>query len=151
ALLLAGATCAPAADDPAWFAFEPKDNAFSADNPISLRGLNEKFAGEHGVIAVKGGQFIHSANGKSVRFWAVNGPPHDLTGEALARCARLLAKYGVNLVRVHGAIFDKDGEPDLAKVRHAQEIVAAMKAEGIYTHFSVYFPLWFTPRAGLPW
>ena len=40
----------------------------------------------------------------------------------------------MNLVRAHGAIFDKDGEPDLAKVRHVQEIVAAMKAEGIYTH-----------------
>lgn len=149
--LLACVAAANAADDTAWFDFEPKDNTFSADNPISLRGLNEKFAGEHGVIAAKTGQFIHSANGKSVRFWAVNGPPHDLKGDALVRCARLLAKYGVNLVRVHGAMFDKDGEPDLAKVQHAQEIVAAMKAEGIYTHFSIYFPLWFTPRADLRW
>jgi hypothetical protein len=48
-------------------------------------------------------------------------------------------------------MFDKDGEPDLSKVRHAQEVVAAMKAEGIYTHFSIYFPLWFTPRADLLW
>jgi hypothetical protein len=61
-----------------------------------------------------------------------------------------LARYGVNLVRVHGALFDKDGELDPAKVRHAHEVVAAMKAEGIYTHFSVYFPLWFTPRAEHP-
>ena len=113
--LLASTASANAADDATWFAFEPKDNAFSADNPISLRGLNEKFAGENGVIVAKNGQFIHSANGKSVRFWAVNGPPHDLNGAALERCARLLAKYGVNLVRVHGAMFDKDGEPDLAK------------------------------------
>jgi hypothetical protein len=26
-----------------------------------------------------------------------------------------------------------------------------MKAEGIYTHLSVYFPLWFTPRPDHPW
>jgi hypothetical protein len=86
-----------------------------------------------------------------VRFWAVNGPPEDLKGEELRRCAKLLAAYGVNLVRVHGAMFDRDGEVNLNKVRHAHEIVAAMKAEGIYTHFSIYFPLWFTPRADLPW
>ena len=99
----------------------------------------------------KDGRFVHSASGQTVRFWAVNGPPHDLTGDALRHSARLLARYGVNLVRVHGPMFDKEGEPDLAQVRHAQEVVAAMKAEGIYTHFSIYFPLWFTPRADLPW
>jgi hypothetical protein len=26
-----------------------------------------------------------------------------------------------------------------------------MKAEGIYTHFSIYFPLWFRPRPDHPW
>ncbi len=136
------------ADD--WFAFTPDANATDT-SAISLRSLNEAFAGEHGFIAARDGQFIHSASGKPVRFWAVNGPPDDLKGEALAACAKRLAQYGVNLVRVHGAMFDKHGETDLAKVRHAQEIVAAMKAEGIYTHFSIYFPLWFTPSADLPW
>ncbi|WP_254509094.1 hypothetical protein [Anatilimnocola floriformis] len=134
-----------------WFAFNPPVDKFAADCPLDLRSLNEKFAGEGGFIAAKDGQFIHSATGKPVRFWAVNGPPDDLHGEELRRCARLLAKYGVNLVRVHSAMFDKDGEPDPAKIKRAQEIVAAMKAEGIYTHFSIYFPLWFSPRADLPW
>lgn len=150
-VVLVGASFASAADDGTWFAFDPTHDPPTADSPINLRGLNEKFAGEHGFIAAKDGRFIHSASGKPVRFWAVNGPPHELTGDALRHCARLLASYGVNLVRVHGPMFDKDGESDLAKVRHAQEIVAAMKAEGIYTHFSIYFPLWFTPRADLPW
>lgn len=142
---------ANAAEPEAWFAFAPPQDSFKADCPLDLRQLNEKFAGAGGYIAAKNGQFIHSVSGKPVRFWAVNGPPDDLHGEELRRCARLLAKYGVNLVRVHTAMFDKDGEPDLAKVKRAQEIVAAMKAEGIYTHFSIYFPLWFTPRADLPW
>jgi len=149
--LLICVTSLQAADDAAWFSFAPNEKGLEADSPLNLRGLNEKFAGEHGVIAAKDGQFVHSEGGKPVRFWAVNGPPDDLKGDALRRCAKLLARYGVNMVRVHGAMFDKDGEPDLAKVRHAQEIVAAMKAEGIYSHFSIYFPLWFTPRAGLPW
>jgi hypothetical protein len=63
----------------------------------------------------------------------------------------LLAKYGVNLVRIHGAVFDRDGEVDPAKVRHVHDIIAAMKAEGIYSHLSIYFPLWFRPRADHPW
>ena len=140
-----------AGDDTEWFDFAPDTAAAVADSPIDLRGLNEAFAGEHGVIIARDGEFVHGATGEPVRLWAVNGPPEDLQGEALSRCARLLARYGVNLVRVHGPLFDKDGEVDLAKVRHAQEVAAAMKAEGIYTHFSIYFPLWFTPRADLKW
>jgi hypothetical protein len=134
-----------------WFAFEPKPDPFAADSTIDLRFLNEKFAGENGWIEVKDGQFVHTSNQQPIRFWAVNGPPNDLQGPELKKCARLLAKYGVNLVRVHGGYFDKDGEVDLAKVRHAIEIVAAMKAEGIYTYFSIYFPLWLTPKPGTSW
>jgi hypothetical protein len=137
-----------AADD--WFPFQPQAEV-PADGPISLRVLNEKFAGEQGRIAAKDGQFVHSNTGAPVRFWAVNGPPEDLQGDALRQAARLLAHYGVNLVRMHGPLFDKNGELDPAKVRRAHEVVAAMKAEGIYTHFSIYFPLWFKPSKDLPW
>ena len=90
-----------------------------------------------------GGRFVHSANGQPVRFWAVNGPPH-LTGEPLPPM-RLLALWCEPHARPRPDV-RQDKRADLAKVRHT-EIVAAMKAEGIYTHFSIYFPLWFTPRA----
>lgn len=146
-------TTSPAGDteNGAWFAFDPRPDPFT-DSPIDLRFLNEKFAGEHGFIAAKDGHFIHSANGQPVRFWAVNGPAgEDRDRAALNRTARWLAKYGVNLVRRHGAVFDKDGELNPAAVRRAIAIVEAMKAEGIYTHLSIYFPLWFTPRADHPW
>ena len=65
--------------------------------------------------------------------------------------ARMLAKHGVNMVRVHGGYFNENGEVDPAKVQHAIAIVEEMKAEGIYTHFSIYFPLWLTPKPGTPW
>ncbi|MCW1913170.1 hypothetical protein OJ996_06285 [Luteolibacter sp. GHJ8] len=119
---------------------------------LNLRPLNEKFAGEKGGIGVKGPDFIYRGTGEKVRFWAVNGPPHELKGEDLAECARTLAKRGVNLVRLHGAVFDnKTGTLDPAKVAHIHEIVAAMKKEGIYSHLSVYFPLWLTPENGPGW
>ena len=148
---LAAAMAKDLADNQGWFAFDPKTDPFATASVIDLRSLNETFAGEHGFVGVKDGQFIFSANGQPVRFWAVNGPPQDLKGEELRACARMLAKHGVNLVRVHGGCFNPDGDVDMAKVRHALEIVEAMKAEGIYTHFSIYFPLWLTPKAGMSW
>ena len=134
-----------------WFSFDPKQDGFGADSAIDLRFLNEKFAGANGFIGVKDGQFVHTGNGEPVRFWGVNGPPQDLKGEELRRCARMLAKHGVNMVRIHAGYFDEKGEVDMAKVKHAIEIVEAMKAEGIYTHFSIYFVAWLTPKPGTPW
>ena len=80
------------------------------------------------------------------------GPSREGSDSAgLRQTARLLAKYGVNLARRHGAVFDKDGELNPAAVKRAIADVEEMKAEGIYTHLSIYFPLWFTPRADHPW
>jgi len=147
---LASDSSAAAAGENGWFAFDPKPDSF-AESAIDLRFLNEKFAGEHGFIGVKDGEFIHTGTGEPVRFWGVNGPPHELKGAALRECARLLAKHGVNLVRIHGGYFDESGEVNLDRAKHALEIVQAMKAEGIYSHFSIYFPLWLTPKPGTHW
>ncbi|MDB5343629.1 MAG: hypothetical protein JWP89_2006 [Schlesneria sp.] len=133
-----------------WFAFDPSADTFDAASVIDLRSLNEKVAGEQGFIASRDGQFVHSQTGKAVRFWAVNGP-HAKSVDELKREARQLAKYGVNLVRLHGPMFDKRGEIDPARIQRAFDVVEAMKAEGIYTHFSIYFPLWFDPPADLDW
>ena len=140
---------ARAQEEKGWFAFNPTLEV-RGDNPLDLRSLNEKTAGENGFIAARGDQFIHSKTGKPLVFWAVNGPASkDRAG--LPAEARKLAGYGINMVRVHGGYFTPAGDVDLAKVRHAQDVVAAMKAEGIYSHFSIYFPLWLDPTPGLEW
>lgn len=134
------------------FPFDPGPDAFSERSVFDLRSLNERYAGEHGWIAAAGGQFLRSEDREPVRFWGVNGPPSEMRDPAeLRRTARLLAKYGVNLVRLHGPVFDKAGRPDPERVRHAQDVVAAMKSEGIYTHFSIYFPLWLSPGPDADW
>jgi hypothetical protein len=141
-----------AEENKGWFAFDPKKDPFDAAALLDLRGLNEKEAGEGGPIAVKDGEFVHSRTGRPVRFWAVNGPPEEAKDRgALRETARMLAKHGVNLVRVHGGYFDEGGAVDPKKVQRAIAIVEEMKAEGIYTHFSIYFPLWLTPKAGTAW
>jgi len=142
---------AATAEGGAWFPFEPGGDPASSGSAIDLRFLNERFAGAHGFIVVRRGEFVRAADGQPIRFWGVNGPPTGLDGNELRRCARLLAKYGVNLVRIHGGYFDASGEVDLARVRYSHAIVEAMKAEGIYTLFSIYFPLWLRPAPATPW
>ena len=132
-----------------WFPFVPKNDPFSPTSAINLRFLNEKEAGDGGFIGVKGPSFVHSKTGKAVKFWAVNGPPGKDV-ETLRREAKILAKRGVNMVRIHHSYYDaKTGTLDKKAVLQAIEVVEAMKAEGIYTHLSIYFPLWLAPEPGL--
>ncbi|HUY33771.1 MAG TPA: hypothetical protein VMV69_13555 [Pirellulales bacterium] len=141
-----------AAEDKGWFAFSPPNDPFEPASGFDLRALNEKRAGDGGFIGVKGSQFVHGKTGKTLRFWAVNGPPRELKDrDLLKQLARRLAKYGVNLVRIHGGYFDENGEVDQAAVKHALDIVECMKEEGIYSHFSIYFPLWLKPKPSTAW
>lgn len=134
-----------------WVAWRPDRDDFR-ESAIDLRHLNEAFAGEHGHIIAKGDHLVRSADGKEIRFWAVNGPPDDLDAAGLANCARMLAKHGVNLVRMHGSVFsEKTGKLDTAKVTRIRTAVDAMKKEGIYSHLSIYFPLWLKPANGSGW
>jgi hypothetical protein len=134
-----------------WVDFDPAADAF-AESPIDLRFLNEKEAGDGGFIEAKEGHFVHSKTGKPLRFWAVNGPSHDMKNRAqLAALAKWLAKHGVNMIRYHGAMFDAKGDTDTNAILTAHSVVREMKAEGIYTHFSIYFPLWMQPKADNPW
>lgn len=139
-----------AAEDHGWFAFDPQPDPFARNSGIDLRVLNESFAGENGFIGARGSQFVHDKTGRPVRFWAANGPSGK-DPEALRKEARMLAKHGVNLVRVHHGYFEPNGDVDQKAVLHALDVVEAMKAEGIYSHFSIYFPLWLTPKPGAPW
>lgn len=140
-----------AAANAGWTVWNPPEDDFRS-SAIDLRPLNEKFAGEHGYIRAKGEQFVRADDGKPVRFWAVNGPPRGMAGDDLKTCARMLAKYGVNLLRIHGGVFDgKTGTLSSDAVRQRQQIVAAMRTEGIYSLLSIYFPLWLTPENGEGW
>ncbi len=135
--------------DADWFAFDPSADTFQESSRIDLRFLNEKRAGERGFVTAKDGQFL-LGDGEPVRFWAVNGP-FAKNRDDLKHETRQLAKYGVNLVRMHGPMFDKRGEVDPARVRRAFDVVETMKEQGVYTHLSIYFPLWFDPPADLEW
>ncbi len=135
-------------DDKGWIPFAPTNDTFKA-SPIDLRHLNEKTAGMSGPITTKGSDFIRG-DGEPIRFWAVNGPSSK-PGDDLVYEARLLAKYGVNLARIHHGYYNEQGELDPAKIQEAIEVMTTLKAEGIYSHFSIYFPLWLKPTAETAW
>lgn len=128
-----------------FFPFEPDRDPY-AGSAISMRHLNERFAGENGPIAAKGRDLVHSGTGQRVRFWAVNTGMDSVRKDraSVDEQARFWAKRGVNMVRVHGAIWRDDDftrlDTDLRDRLHYY--VAAMKREGIYVHLSTYFPLW---------
>lgn len=125
-----------------WFAFEP-DADSPAGSPISLRSLNEAFAGERGRIAARDGGFVH-ADGERVRFWGVNvgGEFLALDDAEMAALARRLAALGVNLARFHGPVWRDDLSPDPARVASLRRLVAALKREGVFTALSIYYPAW---------
>jgi len=138
--------------DTGWWAFEPDADPFTGDALLDLRGLNEKVAGESGFIKAAGDEF-QLGNGQSVRFWAINTGHNicDADDATLEMTASRWAKMGINMVRIHGGMFDRKGDdPVVIDHDHLEKfhhVVQVLKQHGIYTHVSHFFPLWMQLKA----
>lgn len=131
---------------PGWFAWDPP--ADRPGSPIDLRSMNETYAGENGRILSRDGRFVHEKTGKPIRFWGVN-VGYDvikMDDASIERMANMLASRGVNLIRIHGAVFHQEGgraaSIDEAQLANVQRAVGIFKKAGIYSTLSIYFPLW---------
>jgi len=142
------------------WAFAPARDAFSPDAVLDLRGLNEEVAGEHGFIRLSedGNDFVRG-DGQPIRFWGGSTYVQRLAREKknqgpLEHHARFLAKRGVNVVRLHGAIQPTAPGAKVTDVNETEldeiyRLVAAMRKAGIYTAIS---PYWAIPaRAQKDW
>ena len=131
--------------NPGFFAWEPDTDSFGDDALVDLRHLNESTAGEAGRVRAEGSYFV-LGNGHKVRFWAANAGPSiwKLDHDSHRYLARRLAKLGVNMVRLHGPLYDAH-DPTVHRDRldSLQHFVYALKQEGIYTELSFFFPLWY--------
>ncbi len=138
--------------DAGWWAFEPDADEFTKDALLDLRSLNEKVAGESGFIKAAGDTF-QLGNGKPVRFWAINSGHGlcDADDALIEMTAKRWAKGGINLVRLHGGMFDRKGNDPTVIDRHQLErfhrTVQILKRHGIYTKLSHFFPLWMQLKA----
>ena len=65
----------------------------------------------------------------------------------MKQAAAFMARYGINLARLHGAMYDASGNIKPEEIARRIQMVRAMKEQGIYTHLSIYFPLWLQPKA----
>ena len=130
--------------EPGWWAFEAGQDEFGAEALLDLSSLNEKRAGAKGRLAAKGDE-ITLGDGTPTRFWAVNAGANEDEGEADYLAGRL-AKTGVNLARIHGALFTREGGGpirfDKGAIARMQRAVDANAKHGIYSYLSTYFPLW---------
>ena len=127
------------------------EDPFSEEALLDLSYLNEAEAGENGFIQLSGdGNGFAYGNGQEVRFWSVNGGSsasrnafRPLDDQQLALFARFLAKKGVNMIRYHGQLFSTTADINQTnrdEIEDIWRVVAAMKAEGIYTTISPYWP-----------
>ncbi len=125
-----------------WWPFEPDTDLFHP-TPIDLRHLNEPVAGQSGFVRKEGDRLVRG-DGEPIRFWGVNVGIDVINLERpdVDYLARQLAKYGVNLVRIHGRIFDDHGHVDPVALDRYHYFVHALKQQGIYVALSYYFVLW---------
>ena len=156
----------PAASPPATFPFVlPWDDATpGAATDVSF--LNTKPAGANGRIVPKEGHFVEARTGTRVRFLGVNlaaraAFPSHADAEAVA--ARL-AKYGVNIVRLHHMDNDNwgpdahiwdDSAKDRRHINPAQldkldYLIAQLKKNGIYADINLHVSRQFTEADGFP-
>ncbi|GHB91802.1 hypothetical protein [Cerasicoccus arenae] len=134
---------------PGWSVWQPNEDSFK-ESPLDMRWLNQERSGLDGRVIARDGQFFFEKTDEPVRFWAVNGPGIHMRGEELAKSCRLLAKRGVNLLRIHGAVFDGSTGAFKPTAREGiQALADEAEKNGIYLHLSIYFPLWFRPEPGL--
>lgn len=126
------------------------------DAPIDLSFLyeNEKPAGCHGFVKADGGRFVFE-DGTPARFWGVNFnsvanfPSHSYS----EKVARRLAKFGINIVRLHQLdgdwstpnIFQFTKGPLLKDTQHLDPrsmerldyLIHCLKQEGIYIYLDL--------------
>lgn len=134
---------------------------------LDTSGLNHRPAGARGAIIVRDGQFVTSNDGQRIRFWGCNLSSDEAFVDAATadRLARRLAQGGVNIVRLHhldnpwsvdsGGSLWKPGSTDRICIDPQQldrlhRVVAALKAQGIYSNVNLKVSRTLTAADGFP-
>ena len=156
AALVAVFRAAPVAAEPvpkSTWAFEPKEDPFSAEALLDLRSLNEARSGETGFVRLSAdGNDFARGDGRPIRFWAVGSEVYKQSPAAMDTHCRFLAKRGVNMARLHATVADvKEGAAvtavDEKTIEGIFRFVKAAKDNGIYVTISPYYGHHETPKS----
>ncbi|HPU71142.1 MAG TPA: beta-galactosidase [Bryobacteraceae bacterium] len=159
---------------PDWFPFEP-ENDFTGPSVIGMADWLDRPAGKHGFVQVRGDRLVFE-DGTPVKFWGTNvcNARVGMPKEWADRYADKLAKYGINILRMHKFTWpggrEGIGDPaDSLKLmeplaRNWDYFCAGLAKRGIYTAWSHIYGHRLTPadrdrvaaydeimNANLPW
>ena len=143
-----------------WFPFEfPLDDT-NLDS-IDLTALLDAPAGRHGFVTTRADGHFYFEDGTRARFFGTNvgglscAPPKEQAQVVAAR----LAKYGVNMLRLHsmdsryGPLIDRSGADsrrfDAAALDRIDYFVAELKRRGIYVYLDLLDYRWFRTADGV--
>ena len=148
---------------PGWFVWPVVEPAAGTAPDVSW--LNTAPAGGRGRVGVQDGHFA-TADGQRIRFLGTNITAEDCFRSAAAAeaFARLLAKGGVNIARLHhldnawgggtGSLWPAGGpkhrELDPAQLDKLHRLMAALKANGIYSNLNLKVSKTLTEADGFP-
>ncbi|MBE2214280.1 MAG: hypothetical protein IAE82_10450 [Opitutaceae bacterium] len=158
------------ADTPAvpagWFAWPYVDP--QPGSALDTSALNHKPAGAHGAVIVHDGVFKTADDGQRIRFWGCNLSSNEAFPADAATAERMasrLAAGGVNIARLHhldnpwsvdsGGSLWRPGSQDRITIDPAQldklhRLVAALKAEGVYSNINLKVSRTHTEADGFP-
>ncbi len=143
-----------------WFPFAFPLNDTNLDS-IDLTGLLDVPAGKHGFVTVRPDGHFYFENGRRARFFGTNVGGRDCAPEKeQARIvAARLAKYGVNMLRLHsmdgryGPLIDYSrGTSQEFKAEALDRVdyfVAELKKRGIYVYIDLLDYRWFRTGDGV--
>ena len=134
-----------------WFPVVMDDDPFAPDSVIDMSHLIPKPAGALGFVQRDGATLRLADADRPIKFWGVGANVKPQMSKARQRRrVRYLTKHGVNMVRQH-PLFDhvgplRGGRLDAQKMDAYDWWFAQLKAQGIYTTWSVFYPLKITPE-----
>ncbi|MCC5932362.1 MAG: T9SS type A sorting domain-containing protein [Cyclobacteriaceae bacterium] len=152
-LLVFTATCVYAQSTAQGWSIQFPEDPFTHEALLDLSFLNEAEAGSSGFITLSAdGETLVDGNGQEIRVWAIGGgdDTRNYSPQQLQSFAKFLAKRGVNMIRTHARIHSTTNDINQVntdEVNAIWRLVAAMKAEGIYTTIS---PFWAGHMGNIP-
>lgn len=135
----------PAGPD-SWFPVVFEDDAFSAKSVIDQSAAIAAPAGQHGFLKRAGKDLKFEQQSQPVRFWGCGANLNaSQTRPQQTTRIRYLRKHGVNMIRQH-SVFGflgplENGEFNAQKIDQFDWWFAELKKHGIYSTWSVFYPL----------
>jgi len=136
-----------------WFGVFFDDDTFSNKSVIDMSHLVEAPAGKYGPLKRDGRHLKFEKAEKPVKFWGVGANINARQSpEKQTQRIRYLKKHGINMVRQH-SVFGflgplQNGEFDRQKLDQWDWWSAELKRHGIYSTWSVFYPLLISEEDG---